>query len=246
MTPSPGPVSADIIKHMLRSGRRIVVACAASAPLAAAAQSSQSECPAPSHEFGLLDYRTQKGALAAIERVHFTRRVETLVGGATGARPASDIAYILHRSPNHHRALVSLSKLSQRLTTDQVKDMRYSVTCYFDRAVRYQPEDTVSRLLFAQHLGATGRPELGRQHLAISANYAKDNPLTHYNIGLVAVELKDYARALEHAHIAYAMGVGTTGLRRQLESAGHWADLPAKQSIPTAASGTADAASGAR
>lgn len=195
---------------------------------------------------GPFDYRNERGMLGIVEKRHFTKKVENLVSGESTSKPGPDIAYTLNKFPNHHRALAALSALGQKLQVNQVPDMQHTVTCYFERAVRFRPNDTVARLLYARHLGAVGRAEEGRPHLGLAASYAKDNPLTHYNIGLVALELKDYERALEHAHIAHALGVTAPGLRNQLAAAGKWAEPTAKGTPAAPPAGGAPASTGAR
>jgi tetratricopeptide (TPR) repeat protein len=49
----------------------------------------------------------------------------------------------------------------------------------------------------------------------------------YYNLGLVYFDLKDYEKALESAHKAYAGGFPLPGLRNKLERAGVWREDPA-------------------
>ena len=196
-------------------------------------------CPMPQRSEGTWgDYRLDRGGLHVVERRHFTRRVEMLISGESTSQPGPDIAYTLNKYPNHHRALISLSRLSKRQQVAQVVDMAYSVDCYFERALGFAPNDTVARLIFAQHLSTTGRVDQASQQVALTGNYAGDNALTHYNMGLVAFELKDFAVALTQAHRAQGLGLARSGLRELLQKEGHWSD-PAKDASPPAAA-TAD------
>jgi hypothetical protein len=180
---------------------------------------------------GPYDYRSQRDKLSVVEKRHFTAKVELLRSGESTSKPAGDISYTLSVYPNHHRALLSMSKLGLKMKTDNVPDMSYSVTCNFERAMRFRPDDTVARLIYARHLGLTGRIPEARGQVALAANYAEENPLTHYNIGLIALELKDYDVALKHAQIAYGLGVPSPQLRDELTKAGKWAE-PASGSQP--------------
>jgi hypothetical protein len=61
---------------------------------------------------------------------------------------------------------------------------------------------------------------------------AKDNPFTHFNIGLVYFDLKMYDRALAQAHRAIELQLPRTELRDMLTKAGHWKDPPAAPKVP--------------
>jgi len=215
----------------------------------AAAQPAASGCAFAPGGYEHADYRSQRSGLAVVERRHFTAKVERLVSGESTSTPGPDLDYTLNKFPNHHRALLAVSRLGQKLGVAQVPDMPVSVDCYFLRAIQFQPTDTVARMLYAQHLGQTRRPEEASKQLDLTAKYADDNPLTHYNIAWVALELKDYDRALKHAHIAYGAGIDRPELRDLLVRAGKWTEpaAPATTSAPSpatsAASASAEAAS---
>jgi hypothetical protein len=172
--------------------------------------------------------------LSTVERRHFTARVETLRSGESTSRPAGDISYTLNVYPNHHRALLALSNLGLKLKTDNVPESRYSVTCSFERALRFRPDDTVARLIYARHLGLTDRVPEAKTQVALASTFAKESPLTHYNIGLIALELKDYDAAVKHAQIAYGLGISSPLLRDELVKAGKWTEPPAPAQAPLA------------
>ena len=158
-------------------------------------------CGDLANAYGPFDYRTQRAALKVVEDFHFTPTVEALIGGVSG-RIGGDIDYTLRASPNHHRALLALSRLGQRMKTPKVPDTRWTVDCYFDRALRFQPDDNTARMLFAQHMAATARKPQALEMLAYVVQAAGDNGFTHYNAGLLYLELGDPARAREQAHRA--------------------------------------------
>jgi hypothetical protein len=216
-------------------------------PGAASGQLSDSQCNFSFDDEGAgpFDYRTERATLGVVERRHFTRKVELLQSGESISTPGPDIDYTLRKFPNHHRALLAMSKLSLQLKTGNVPEMRYSVTCHFERAMRFRPDDTVARLIYARHLGLTGRPEEGKSQVKLAATHAKENPLTHYNIGLIALELKDYDAAVKHAQIAYGLGIASPHLRDELTKAGKWTDpaSPAQPPHSPAPASTASAAS---
>jgi hypothetical protein len=193
---------------------------------------------------GPFDYRSQRQMLGVVERRHFTPRVERLVGGESTTHPGPDIDYTLAKFPNHHRALLALSRLSIKLRTAAVPDMRYPVDCYFERALRFRADDTVARLSYALHLSRTGRKAEARGQLETAGTYAQDNPITHVNIGLLALEVGDPERALRHAHRAQELGLETNNLRTALTKAGQWRD-PAPPPEPAASAAAAASAPGA-
>jgi tetratricopeptide (TPR) repeat protein len=231
--------------------RAFVRGCAASALAAffsvgwqdAAAQAMPHACGELENAFGPYDYRTERGApLRLVESAHFTVQVETLIRGKTATLVGQDIDYTLRAFPNHHRALWSTIKLAQKLKTPQPPGMMYSVDCWFDRAMRFRPEDVVVRMIYGDHLAKTGRVAEAHKQLDYVARLAKDDPLTHYHLGLIYVEMKDYERALVQAHRAQALGISRTELRERLQAADRWQDA-APETPPSAAPAAVEAAS---
>jgi hypothetical protein len=197
-------------------------------------------------EGGHFDYRNERRSLQTVERRHFTPRVERLAGGESSTRPGPDIDYTLSKFPNHHRALLALSRLSIKLRTGAVPEMRYPVDCYFERALRFRSDDTVARLAYALHLSRTGRKPEARGQLEIAGTQAQDNPITNVNIGLLAIEVGDTERALRHAHRAHELGLEKNNLRAALEKAGQWRDpVPPHAAAASAPESSVPAASAA-
>ena len=187
------------------------------------------------------DYRTERQGLAVVERRHFTGRVEALISGESTKTPGPDIDYTLAKYPNHHRALLSLVRLAAKLKTPQVPDMPFSVACYFERAVRFRPNDTVARIIYAGYLGSTGQRDAATAQLERAADLSQGNPLTHYNIGMAYLEFKNLDQAVVHAQMAYGQGVTLPYLRDRLRAAGRWTDTDTS----TAQAPTAPASAGA-
>jgi len=208
-------------------------ACAAASFLALAASAAQGQSAAPSDaerrcgpvatpgHYGPFDYRTHRPNLAVVEQHHFTPSVEAGVGGAAGNMEL-DIGYTLKSSPNHHRALLTLVKLGAKTKSLQPGQLEYSIECWFDRAIRYRADDTIVRMIYAQYLGQLGRVADAKQQLAVAANAADDNPLTHHNIGLILLELGDFDSALAQAHRARKLGFERSSLERLLKQRDKW------------------------
>ena len=196
----------------------------------AVAQTASPECSWP-HKAATYDYRIEKRSFAPIENRHFPPQVEALVRGSTTSAIGADIDYMLDKVPNHHRALLSLVRLGERDKTDNIRGTKGSVGCYFERALGFRSDDTTVRLIYATFLSKHARePEATRQ-LEMAASDAGDNPFTHYNIGLVYFDMKNYDRALAQAHKAYGLGFGSPNLRDQLMAAGKWAESVAHSPV---------------
>ena len=203
--------------------RCLVVAFALLAGGTACAQG----CGGLANHYGPFDYRVERyGKLQIVEHYHFAPEVEALVHGESSSI-GDDLNYVLMTSPNHHRALLATVRYAERLKTSQPPDMRYSVDCYFDRALRFQRDDTVVREMFAEYLVKGGHPKEAHAQLDAAVQYAKDNALSHYNIGLIYFELRDYDQALGQAQTALQLGYVRPELKQMLEGVGKWRDPPA-------------------
>lgn len=196
----------------------------------AGAQTVNPDCNWPYDGKTPADYRTHKAGFAAIERVHFPPQVEALIRGATTSLIGADIDYMLGKVPNHHRALLSLMHLGERLKTDRIPGTRGRVECYFQRALQFRSDDTSVRLIYATYLSSSARDQEAIHQLELATAEAADNPFTHYNIGMVYFDMKRFDRALVQAHIAYALGLGWPNLRDQLKAVGKWEESPAQPS----------------
>jgi tetratricopeptide (TPR) repeat protein len=153
---------------------------------------------------------------------------------------AQDIGYTLQVFPNHPRALLTMERAGDRFRRDPPPGANFTVECWYLRAVRYRPDDTVARGLYAQFLGRRKRiPEAVRQ-LDQAAEIAKDNALSLFSIGLVFVELGLHDKALPLAHRVQAMGYPRQELINALKAAGRWSEPSA-----AAAAAPASAASSA-
>lgn len=228
---APGPMC-----HMLQRLLLLALAGAATAVTPARAQ-AQAEGVAvcapvaiPAH-YGPYDYVTERGRLAIVENAHFTPDVENLRRGKTG-NLGNDLSYTLNASPNHHRALLAAMRYAMREKNDQPPHLDYAVSCYFDRATRFRPKDTVVRGLYAKYLFDFMRQkdEASRQ-VDIAVQYAGDNPLTHHNAGMLYFEMGDFDKAAARAAIARDLGYPRDDLIEKLRAVNHW---PASTPEPSA------------
>ena len=214
--------------------RTWVLAVLLAAPLVAAAQADQAVHPCGDpfrNHFGPWDYRSaERQNIALVEKHHFTPGIEAMIKpvNTTMREMAQDVAYTLNVFPNHHRALLTMARLAEKHQADPPPGTSMSVDCWFDRAIRFRPDDTVVRSLYALQLAKRKRLRDAEAQLDAAAAAAKDNPLSHYNIGLVFLEIGNHERALEQAHRAMAMGVTRPELADRLKAAGKWREAPAQ------------------
>lgn len=179
-------------------------------------------CGPIENSFGPFDYRTVREAdRTIVERFHFTPAVESLRHGSTG-QIGGDLDYTLRAMPNHPRALYAVSRYAQRLKSQRLPGARYPAECYFDRAIRFAPDDSQVRALYADFLIAFGRPKDARDQLETAEKLEVRSAQVTYNMGLAWARLGDYDKALPLARRAYAAGVQFPGLRTMLEKAGVW------------------------
>ncbi len=192
-------------------------------PMAVAFANPCGELPVLGAGYGPFDYRTDRDKVGPVEKFHFTPRVEALIGGATG-QIGQDLEYVLDKFPNHHKALLAVMRLAERHKSLQLEAMTYPVECYFERALRFRSDDTVTRSMFAIYLGRLGRKDDALKELDFASKIAGDNALTHFNIGLVYTDLGAYPAAVASAQRAKALGLTRTELIDRLRQAGQWPD----------------------
>lgn len=172
-----------------------------------------------------------RAGLPVVEQYHFNKGVENLVKGMTGSL-GGDISYTLEHFPNHHRALSSMARLALRDKTIQPVGARYTVSCYFERAIGYAPHDATARMVFGNYLLASKQDAAALAQLRAAAELAPEHATIQYNLGLLYARQKDYRQAMQYAEKAYALGFPLPGLRNQLKKAGHWQE-PAATPVAT-------------
>lgn len=171
---------------------------------------------------GPYDYRNEREELSKVEGAHFTDVVEALIKGTTNILPGGDIAFTLAVYPNNHRALIAMMKLGEKENNLKPTGSRYTVDCWFDRAIRFRPDDSVVRMIYSGYLDMKGKRLEAVEQLDTATAYAKDSGITHYNIGLHYLKIDNYGKALIQAHKAMALGWPNTVLKEKLQILGKW------------------------
>lgn len=181
-------------------------------------------CGNLANAFGPFDYRdpvARAQSLSVVETHHFTPDVEALTGGISGT-VLGDLDYTLRAFPNHHRALAAVSRYFLRGGRAQPGAAIPSGDCYFKRALAFQPEDPMVRMLYAHFLAKSGDVKSAQEQYEAALRFDPDSPEVNYNAGLFYFGQKDFGRARELARVAYAGGYPLPGLKSKLEEAGEW------------------------
>ncbi|MGO4381889.1 tetratricopeptide repeat protein [Pseudoduganella sp. RAF53_2] len=188
--------------------------------------------------YGPFDYRLPNPeAKHLVESAHFTESVENGVAGNTG-RLTDDLDYTLRAFPNHPRALTTVLRLATRPNkpdVDPSSGWKRPPECYFERAVRFQPDDGTAWALYAQYMYFKGQTDKAVTMMEKAAELEPDDPAVNYNLGLIYAKQKKFVAALPHAQKAYAAGFPLPALKQMLVSAGKWVEPPPPEAKPAEA-----------
>ena len=139
-----------------------------------------------------------------------------MVKAKTGSIGA-DIDFLLRYVPNHPRALASLSRLALKENNFKPSGVSIPVECHFLRALAFAPDDPAVLTIYGAFLARTDRPKEALARLKEAEKLDPNNAMLQYNLGLVLVDLGDYAAARNYADKAYAQGISLPGLRDLLQ-----------------------------
>lgn len=185
-------------------------------------------CGSLDNHFGPFDYinpahRSADNGfkLHIVEKHHFTQQVESLTKGET-TYVGGDIGYTLRVWPNHHRALLATVRLALKLKTERPKGMSLSVDCWFVRAKRMNPQDAMVYAIFSTYLAKRGRKAEALENATEAFALKPDDKNVNYNIAVAYLEVKEYAKALEHAKRAQELGHPMPGVKNRLVALGVW------------------------
>lgn len=193
----------------------------------------------PPGQYGPLDFRTDRDKIGVVVNNHFVPEVESLLRGHTSLTPGGDIDFTLRAIPNHPNALMSMMLLGEKEKSDKPVGSRYTVECWFERAIRFRPDDHVARMIYTSFLTKKNRRADALRQLDVILVNAKDNPFTYNNVGLLYFDLGDYPQALAQAHKSIELGLDRPALREKLKTIGKWSE-PVAGTPETAASAPAN------
>ncbi|HZF16068.1 MAG TPA: tetratricopeptide repeat protein [Steroidobacteraceae bacterium] len=193
------------------------------APVAHADDQERFGCGELENAYGPYDYTDpvkRRDNLPIVEQFHFTRSVESLSAGRSSSI-IGDLDYTLRAFPNHHRALYAMARY-QLDHPEQPGGRWYTIDCYFDRAIRFRPQDGTVHMIYGIYLARKGQSKEALDQYQEALTLLQDSAEVHYNMGLLYVEMGEFGKAREHAEKAYSLGYPLPGLRNQLISRGEW------------------------
>ena len=162
--------------------------------------------------------RTNPQKIPIVEKFHLTRDVESLVRGSTGAYALNDLDYTLRAVPNHPRALNAVARYD--VEKGGIPPDFRSAACWFNRAMRFRPEDGNVYLVYANWQSRKGGLNEALEAYQTAKKLLPRSIEVDYNLGLLYVRMGDYDKALECARVAYAGNYPLQGLRRKLAEKG--------------------------
>ena len=182
------------------------------------------ECEAFRWEKERLDFTAAKDQrrIREVESHHFNAGTENLVRGQTSSFAGPDIDFLVRYSPNHHRGLAALVRLSLKDKTPRPSGVNIPVECYLLRALEFTPSDAEVHKIYGTYLARLGRDAEALARFEQAEKLSPDDPVIAYNIGLILTEKRDFERARLYAQKAYAGGMELPGLRNKLAREGHW------------------------
>ena len=84
----------------------------------------------------------------------------------------------------NHRALMSMMRLGEKEKTLQPSGSRFTVSCWFERAILFAPDDAIVRMIYSSYLHSKGaakevaaQMEFAKFHALQPLQPAKLNPL---------------------------------------------------------------------
>lgn len=204
------------------------------------------------NDFGPFDYadpanRVPTGAdpmglVKRVENVHFQPDMKAVNVKLFGVeRLTGEFTYTLRMFPNHPEALHAMSrlealaggKLPQKAVT--IYTPKISADCFFDRAIRFRPEDKAVSLVYGMHLHQRKKYKEALVAYEKAEALGEDSVNLHYNLGLLHTDMKNWEKAVGYAQKAYSRGILFPALRERIEKAGYTLAVPGKAEGATSA-----------
>jgi len=167
------------------------------------------------------------GRIKRVENVHFKPAIQMLDRKQFSIeRLTGEIHYTLRVFPNHPRALYAMSRLERmaggKLPQNSVTPFTPKITadCFFDRALRFRPNDKNVRKVHAMHLQQRGKLKEALAEYEQAESLGEQNADLYYNIGLLHTDLKNWDKAYEYGVKAQNQGFMLPALKQRLQGAG--------------------------
>lgn len=178
-------------------------------------------CGELDNAYGPFDYRTRASKLRVVEAFHFTDEIKAGIGGV-----GDDLDYTLRAFPNHLPALAVMAKVGRVKKKYKVPGAQYAIECYFERAIRFAPDDGGARAAYGGYLYGLGRIDEALARYDEAVQMSPNDAAVNYNAGLMHFKKKNYETANRLAQKAYSLGFPLPGLKNMLVSSGKWQPLP--------------------
>jgi Tfp pilus assembly protein PilF len=187
-----------------------------------AAVAGEADCGSLENSYGPYDYTNpvhRAENIPIVETAHLNADVRALRRGQTGTDPLGDLDYTLRAVPNHPAALDAVARY---FINGGSAGRYWTAECYFDRAMRFKPDDGTVYLVYGVYLHRKKEfADAERQYLR-ALELLGESADAHYNIGLLYVDMDDLEKAKQHALKAYQLGYPLPGLKKRLREHGMW------------------------
>lgn len=179
---------------------------------------------------GPFDYRSaNKGEKKLVESIHFDEHYQAYKLGKPKFKkkhdgiietPAAGFGYTLWAFPNHHMALAAIEDLGAKQKSERLDGLPLRVHCYFQRAVKFVPDDGLVRALYGYYYGRRNQAEKAEAQLIEAISLRPDDVNVRVYSATAYLEMGQPEKSVEHVKAAYAAGYPFHGLRQRLEKAG--------------------------
>lgn len=175
------------------------------------------------------------GRIKRVENVHFYPDIKNLNTKVLSIEQlTAEIHYTLRAFPNHPLALYAFSRL-ERLAGGKLPNSsatiftpRVTAECFFDRALRFRPDDKEVRIVYGIHFHLRNKFKEALEQYQIAESKGADSSFFYYNLGLLYADMKNWEKAVEYGQKAYNLGLDLPGLRQKLEKAGYTIQMPVR------------------
>ena len=154
-------------------------------------------------------------------RNHMAPALQRMKEGSYSRIVMADLDFTLRRWPNHYAALQALIAYERG---GGAANILTPVSCYFQRAYRFVPEDANIFILYGIYNHKQRRYDVAESAWLFALQIDDQSMEAHYNLGLLFHRLERFSESLEHARIAYSLGYPLPGLKEKLASAGYWTE----------------------
>jgi Flp pilus assembly protein TadD, contains TPR repeats len=179
------------------------------------------DCGSLDNAFGPFDYYDSRNAdeLKDVNGNHLHRVITGVQSTTNPTLAINNIDYMLRAFPNHPQVLRLMTEYF--LKGGKSYEHR-SPECYFDRAVRFAPNDGNVRMLLGVYLLRKGNAQDARVQLEKARELMPESADAAYNLGALDYREKRYQEAKDNAVKAYSLGYPLPALRDNLRKLGYW------------------------